>query len=111
PNDTDVIINNNDSAISRKRFPFTGTSKMLTLTIKMVIKLTSDKNIYGMALLTINNNGFSGETKITSMVLISFSLTIATEVIIAAIKTKIMVITPGTKLYVPFNCGLYNIRN
>ena len=51
-----------------------------------------------MALPKINSSGFNGYTSNTSMVLISFSLTIETKVIIAEIMISIIAITPGTKL-------------
>jgi len=51
-----------------------------------------------MALLKINSSGFSGDTSNTSMILISFSRTIETEVIIAEMMISIIAITPGTKL-------------
>jgi len=51
-----------------------------------------------------------GETNRTSMVPVSFSLTMATEVISTHTRSIIIAITPGTKLGAPFSCGLYIIR-
>ena len=51
----------------------------------------------------------TGETSKTSIVPDSFSLTIVTDVIKAHIIINMSPITPGTKLYELFNCGLYNI--
>ena len=54
--------------------------------------------------------GDSGDANSTSMVPVSFSRTMATLLIITQTSIKTMPITPGTKLYSLFCCGLYSIR-
>ena len=50
--------------------------------------------------------GRTGETSNTSIVPISFSRTMETDVIMAQISIRIKPITPGTKLYSLLLCGL-----
>lgn len=51
-------------------------------------------------------SGGIGEASNTSMLPVSFSRTIDTEVIMAQMSSKIIPITPGTKLNALFDCGL-----
>ena len=51
-------------------------------------------------------NGRTGDTSSTSIVPVSFSRTIDTEVIMAQINMKIIPMIPGTKLYELFIWGL-----
>src|SRR4249920_3572120 len=76
----------------------------------MTLRFTNDRSKYGTALEIITNSGRMGDTSKTSIVPISFSLTIATAVIKTQTSINTMAITPGTKLGAPNNCGLYNIR-
>ena len=55
PSETAVMMNNKDSAISKNKLPLIGTSRMVTLTTKIVITFTRDKTIYGIALLMTNS--------------------------------------------------------
>lgn len=50
--------------------------------------------------------GGRGEANSTSMVPLSFSRTMAILLIMAQISIRIMPMTPGTKLYSLFCCGL-----
>ena len=51
--------------------------------------------------------GFTGDTSSSSIVPVSFSLTIDTDVIIEHIIMRMSPMTPGTKLYADFMAGLY----
>ncbi len=62
-----------------------------------------------MALDITTIRGFIGDTNNISMVPFSFSFTMDTEVIMAPSNMRIRVITPGTKLKVLDNFGLYNM--
>ena len=64
---------------------------------------------YGIILARTIFIGFIGDTSSTSMLPVSFSLTMDTEVISAQISSSISPMIPGTKLYELFNCGLYSI--
>ena len=66
-----------------------------TFTQKIIEKL--DANAYFMVTKRLNN---------TSIVPVSFSRTMEIEVIMAQISIRISPITPGTKLYALFICGL-----
>ena len=55
-------------------------------------------------------SGRTGDTSSTSIVPVSFSRTIDTEVIMAQIRMKIMPMMPGTKLYELFICRLNSRR-
>ncbi len=64
---------------------------------------------YGTAFASTTICGRMGDTSMTSIVPISFSLTMVMAVIMVHTSSRTMAITPGTKLNAPFNCGLYNI--
>ena len=54
--------------------------------------------------------GLKGDTSNISMVPVSFSFTMEMAVIITQTSISTRAITPGTKLWAPFSCGLYSIR-
>src|SRR6185295_12616610 len=98
PRDNETSVNKMLSLASNTRLPLTGTPSTNTLSNKMLAILIADNNRYGMAFAITTINGFIGETSITSMVPISFSLTIVIAVIMVHTSSNTMAITPGTKL-------------
>ena len=61
-------------------------------------RMTHDSRKYGISFPRITARALTGETSSRSIVPVSFSLTMETEVIIAHIRMKIIPIMPGTKL-------------
>src|SRR5690554_3131479 len=106
PNESAVIINRVLMAYNRIILPLTGTPNTNTLSNKMTVRLMSDKARYGSAFETITKNGLNGDTSNTSIVPLSFSLTMETEVISTQTSSRIRDITPGTKLMADLSPGL-----
>ena len=71
---------------SRSRFPLIGSSKSVTLSTIIEINIIIDRMKYGMAFAKMMMDGFIGDTNKTSIVPVSFSLTMA----MAVIKTQII---------------------
>src|ERR1035437_7464707 len=106
PKESAVIINNVLSKTRSKILPLIGRSSAYTLSKSMAVRLTSERNKYGIAFEMITIKGFIGDTNNISIVPISFSRTIETEVIITQTSNNTMAMTPGTKLGEPLRSGL-----
>src|SRR5665213_2448129 len=83
PSEREVIVNRMLSPTNKNKLPRTGTSRTYTLSKSMVAMFSIETSRYGMVLAMIILKGFNGETRRTSMVPISFSLTMEIEVIMA----------------------------
>ena len=84
--------------IMLNKLPLKGTSSKNLETNRIVVRFMQEITKYGIIFARMILMGLTGETSNTSIVPLSFSLTIATEVIIAQIKININPIMPGTKL-------------
>jgi hypothetical protein len=106
PKHSDTKIKMIETSVSEKMLPATGTWSTNTESTNIVTRLMNESTKYGTAFAMMIFNGFIGDTSSTSMVPVSFSLTIEMEVIMAHININIMPITPGTKLKELFMLGL-----
>src|SRR3989339_1039895 len=94
PIDSETKMNTKDTITSQKRLPVTGTPSRKTERNNIVVRLTIESTKYGTALDSIKKIGRTGDTRRTSIVPVSFSLTIDIEVIIAQMSISINPITP-----------------
>ena len=98
PIDSDTSMNSSDTSTTHIRLPDIGTLIRNTDRQSTISRMKAETTKYGIALASITEKGFTGETSSTSIVPLSFSRTMDTEVIIAHTSMRIMPMTPGTKL-------------
>ena len=84
-----------DIRIIQKKLPATGTFRTKTVRRRMIMSTAQLITKYGIILDSTMLIGFTGETRSTSMLPVSFSLTIETEVIREHISISIKPIMPG----------------
>src|SRR5690606_17436922 len=101
-----VMINSALSANSRSQLPSTGTCNTNTLINTIDSTLTSERSRYGTVFDRMTHTGLNGDTSSTSMVPVSFSLTMDMAVIMTETNINTNAMTPGTKLGAPLSCGL-----
>src|SRR5690606_9283150 len=106
PNVRQVIMNNALSANNNSQLPSTGIRSTNTLISTMDSTLMSESNKYGTAFDRMTHAGLNGDTNSTSIVPVSFSLTMAMAVIITETSINTKAMTPGTKLGAPLSWGL-----
>ena len=98
PNANAKTIYNSETAKMVMTLPSMGTARINFEMSKILMRIKMESTKYGTVLAIIIYKGLTGDTKSTSIVPLSFSRTILTEVIIAHINIKSIPMIPGTKL-------------
>ena len=106
PSASATTMNSTEATESHAMLPRMGTPMTKTASKSTVTMLTTESVKYGAIFESMMCSGFMGEARSTSMVPVSFSRTMATDVIMAQMSISTRPITPGTKLYELFCCGL-----
>ena len=71
---------------------------------------TSEMRTYGIIFPTMSSTGLMGETSICSIVFLSFSLTMESDVAMTAVIARTKPMSPGTRNFALLSSGLYQMR-